>query len=280
LNFQGHIRYDLQKAWALMEYAGYDMTPFREVWRRQEAGERAETALDPVVLILGSVLTVAGVGVSLALVRRYWEQHVAPEPETLQRSRQWKRVQDAIALKKSPRMSEKVQAQELFQQLAKDETLAPNLVIYSMLNLCDLLMGEVKAYGEQAVYLEAQRLSDQIYNIAQEQGSSAVLIEALVLRSKFALLEGNIAKADKLLKQAAVTANEKRLSKFAEKVTQEQFAMEKEYEEWEQLIADAAPIRDRLEYSRLQNYIASAVKVLEQEEAITGSSTASKDYYS
>jgi ABC-type transport system substrate-binding protein len=31
LRFQGHIRYSIEKAWALMEYAGYDMTPFRVI---------------------------------------------------------------------------------------------------------------------------------------------------------------------------------------------------------------------------------------------------------
>lgn len=38
LRFQGHIRYELSKSWALMEHAGYDMNPFRK-WILEDGGE-------------------------------------------------------------------------------------------------------------------------------------------------------------------------------------------------------------------------------------------------
>ncbi|MFQ5980978.1 MAG: ABC transporter substrate-binding protein [Candidatus Heimdallarchaeota archaeon] len=280
LEFQGHIRYSVAKAQALMEKAGYDMAPFREAVRREEAGEQKDQSLEPLPLLIASGVTIAVVGAALILGRRYWQQYkLAQEPPSLRLSRQRKQLMDAMQLKQSPRMSEKAQAQEIFQQLANAEVLVPDLSMYAMLNLCDLFMDEVRAYGEHSVFLEAQRLSNRISNIAHEQGASNVLVEALLLRSKFALLEGNISKADKLLARAATVAKENYLSRLAEKVAEEQFAMEKEYEQWERLITEAAPIRERLEYSRLQNYIASAVRVMEQEESIADLSDASKHSY-
>jgi hypothetical protein len=269
LKFQGHIRYNRNKAWALMEKAGYDMTAFREaVHREKKAGERVDPTLEPLPILLASAGTVALVGAALILGRRYWQQYMAAEPEALQRSKQRERVMEAIRLKKSPRIAEKAQAQELFQQLVNDNTLSPELSMYAMLNLCDMLLDEARAYGEQKVLDNAEGLSSRIYKIAQEQGSGSVIIEALLLQSKFALLEGQVAQADKLLAQAASVANEKRLPKLGSKVAQERATLTKEVSRWEELTAQAAPLRDRLEQARLQDYIASAVLVIELEEGL------------
>ncbi|MFQ5980979.1 MAG: ABC transporter substrate-binding protein [Candidatus Heimdallarchaeota archaeon] len=269
LEFQGHIRYNVAKAQALMEKAGYDMNTFREAVRLEGEGASPSQDIEPLPLLLASGVIIAIVGAILVLSRRYWQQYLlTKDPPALRLSRQRKQLLDAIQLKRSPRLSEKAQAQDIFQQLAKAEVLVPELSIYSMLNLCDLLMDEVRAYGEQAVLDEAQKLSNRIYDIAHNQGSSSVLVEALLLQSKFALLEGSITRADKLLTQAATVATGRQIPKLAQKVAHEQSVMEKEYSRWEQLITDASPIRERLEQARLQDYIASAVQVIEQEEAI------------
>ncbi|MFW9914528.1 MAG: ABC transporter substrate-binding protein [Candidatus Thorarchaeota archaeon] len=280
LKFQGHIRYSPDKAWALMEKAGYDMTPFRETLRREETGERADPSLEPLPLLVASGVTVAIVGAALVLSRYYWESsQLARDPAALKQNRQRKQVMAAIKLKQSSRMGKKAKAQDLFQQLAKDETLAPELTIYVLLNLCDLLIDEVKAYGERAVFLEAERLSLRIHRIAQEQQSDAMLVEALLMQSKFKLLEGNLNKVDKLLAQAATVAEEKQLRRYMEKVAMEQSAMKEEYRMWQTMIADAAPLRERLQYARLQDYIASAVRVIEQEKGISDLSDAPKYNY-
>ncbi|MFW9914525.1 MAG: ABC transporter substrate-binding protein [Candidatus Thorarchaeota archaeon] len=265
LKFQGHIRYSVRKAQALMEKAGYDMTAFREAVKREEAGEQAERSLEPLPFLLASAGTVTLVGAALILGRRYWQQYLATEPETLQLSKQRKRVMKAIKLKQSSRMGEKAQAQELFQQMANDETLAPELTIYSMLNLCDMLLDEVRTYGETSVFHEAELLSNRIQTMAQQQDSSALQVEALLLQSKFALLEGKITRADKLLEQAATAATTHNLPKLAKKVTQEQAMLAKEVNRWETLTTEATPIQERLEHARLQDYIASAVRVIELE---------------
>ncbi|MFW9914527.1 MAG: ABC transporter substrate-binding protein [Candidatus Thorarchaeota archaeon] len=268
LEFQGHIRYNPNKAWALMEKAGYDMTPFREAAHREEAGEQPERGLEPLPLLLASASTLALVGAAFILGRRYWQQHITGESEALQLSRQRKRVMQAIKLRQSPRMAEKAQAQELFQQLANDKTLTPELAMYSMLNLCDMLLDEVRAYGDQAVLREAEALSNRIAAVARKQKSGSVLVEALLLQSKFALLEGKITQADNLLIQASAVAEEKGTPKLAKKAAQEQAALASEVKHWEALSTEATPLRERLDQTRLQNYIAAAVRLIEIEERL------------
>ncbi|MFX0114945.1 MAG: ABC transporter substrate-binding protein, partial [Candidatus Hodarchaeota archaeon] len=61
IKFQGHIRYNIDKAWALMEKAGYDMDPFRAAVK---AGQEELEGEDSPVPILPVLLTVLGLGVA------------------------------------------------------------------------------------------------------------------------------------------------------------------------------------------------------------------------
>ncbi|MHA2499756.1 MAG: hypothetical protein ACXAEL_09355, partial [Candidatus Hodarchaeales archaeon] len=58
LEFQGHLRYDLHKAWALMELAGYAMKPFREYYGETTPAhtETREPFLSPYMVILAIVI--------------------------------------------------------------------------------------------------------------------------------------------------------------------------------------------------------------------------------
>jgi ABC-type oligopeptide transport system substrate-binding subunit len=64
IKFQGHIRYDLDKAWALMEKAGYDMDPWREA-----VGEETRTEEDSPLPVLPILFAVMGLAV-LRFIRR------------------------------------------------------------------------------------------------------------------------------------------------------------------------------------------------------------------
>ncbi|MHA2371258.1 MAG: tetratricopeptide repeat protein, partial [Candidatus Hodarchaeales archaeon] len=65
---------------------------------------------------------------------------------------------EALVLKVSPRIKDKAKAQETLQQLVEDGTANYMVTITAMLNLCELLLEELKAYGETAVLNEAKDL--------------------------------------------------------------------------------------------------------------------------
>jgi ABC-type transport system substrate-binding protein len=56
LKFQGHIRYNVDKAWALMEKAGYNMDPFREAVQAAEEEEEDEDTPLPILPVVFAVL--------------------------------------------------------------------------------------------------------------------------------------------------------------------------------------------------------------------------------
>jgi hypothetical protein len=218
-------------------------------------------------IILGFGFIGSAIGLVFALNRHYFNQYLSQSPPAiLQQNDPHLRLAQAIELKKSPRLADKAKTQQLLKQIIQEDILPPDLVIYGMLNLCELLLDEVRAYGELEAFREADELSNQIYDIALEQGSTSLLVDALLFRSKFALLNGTVAEADRLLREALAVAEEKGLARLTEKVLREKESLEKEVVRWEDLITRAAPLRERLEHARLQDYIADAVRIIKLEE--------------
>ncbi|MFW9914319.1 MAG: tetratricopeptide repeat protein [Candidatus Thorarchaeota archaeon] len=172
------------------------------------------------------------------------------------------RLAQALVLKASPRIRDKGRAQELFQQLIDEDMVHFVVTQGAMVSLCELLLDELKAYGELSVFQEASSLVDKLYSLAQNRQSFSLIITSLILKAKFAMIEGDLAIAAQYLEQARVTAEEKGLERLAEKVTGERDQLEMQFETWEQLIQRNAPFRERVEHARIIDYLKKAEKLV------------------
>ncbi len=132
----------------------------------------------------------------------------------------------------------------------------------AMLNLCELLLDELKTYGEINVLQEAKSLVDKLYSLAQDRHSHSLVVNSLILKAKFAMIEGDLTTAAQYLEQAKVNAEEKSLGRLAEKVTTEKHQLEAQYDTWEQLIQRNAPFHERVEHARLSEYLNRAEKLI------------------
>ncbi|MFQ5980583.1 MAG: tetratricopeptide repeat protein [Candidatus Heimdallarchaeota archaeon] len=175
------------------------------------------------------------------------------------------RVAQALVLKASPRIRDKARAQELLQQLIEEEMVHFLYTKLAMLNLCELLLDELKAYGEADVLQEAKSLVDTLYGLAQAQHSHSLAANSLILQAKFAMIEGDLIAAAQYLEQARVTAEENSLGRLAEKVTAEKQDMEAQYDTWRDLIQRNASFEERLEQARLTDYVKAAKQVVSME---------------
>ncbi|MFQ5981226.1 MAG: tetratricopeptide repeat protein [Candidatus Heimdallarchaeota archaeon] len=181
-------------------------------------------------------------------------QHIA-EQEDYKNLSQCYRVAQALVLKTSPRIRDKARAQELLQQLIEEEMVWFDNAQLAMLHLCELLLDELKTYGEVKVLQEAKSLVDRLYSLAQDRHSHSLVVNSLILRAKFAMIEGDLIAAAQYLEQARVTTEEKGLGRLAEKVTAEKQQLEAQYDTWEQLIQRNAPFRERVEHARVTDYL-------------------------
>ena len=175
---------------------------------------------------------------------------------------QYYRLAHAIILKNSTRMSEKVKAQEILHDLVNEKEFSYNITFHAMLSLCELLVDELKLFGEEEVQKQVKSLLKRINVMAFEQHASPLIVQTLVLQAKFSLVEGNAQQANTLLDKAKVTANESGLELLADKVSKEQEHLYRELDKWKELFNRNAPLVERLDMAQLNDYISNALDMV------------------
>ncbi|MHA2252934.1 MAG: tetratricopeptide repeat-containing sensor histidine kinase, partial [Candidatus Kariarchaeaceae archaeon] len=170
------------------------------------------------------------------------------------------RLAEAAILQQSTRMSKKVEAHELFEEVIAEELVDYELTVFAMLNLCEFLIIELKSSGEKEVLVEIQTILEKLYEMATEQESHPLLIEILIIQSKLALLDFNISEAESFLENARDIAEEKGLEQFTLKISYLQRQLENEASKLTQL-AKQIPIEERIEQLDIENYLKEAAQV-------------------
>jgi tetratricopeptide (TPR) repeat protein len=174
------------------------------------------------------------------------------------------RLAEALVLKQSKRMRDKVQAQDLLSQIVNEEGVWFEWTTLAIINYCDLLLFEVKSFGDPEVWAEAKTLIQQFSTKAQDQQLFPEIIEALLLRAKFSTIEGELQQALKYYDQAKLTATQKNLDLLAQKITGERRTFEQEFEKWQEMIQRNASLQERLKMARIEEYIQDAIKMAAQ----------------
>ncbi|MHA2029442.1 MAG: tetratricopeptide repeat protein, partial [Candidatus Kariarchaeaceae archaeon] len=113
---------------------------------------------------------------------------------------------EGLILKFSPRVKQKIIAQEIFEELLEEE-LDFEMRSEILLHLSDLLIDELRTYSEPAVLLELNKLNTQIYQMAKSQNNQYLAVEALILKAKMEIISTNFTEADKLFEDASVLAD-------------------------------------------------------------------------
>jgi len=174
---------------------------------------------------------------------------------------QYARLVEALILKTSPRLKDKVKAQEILEQIAEETSTNFSITSTAMLNLCDLHIFELKASGEKAVLQETKTLVRRLTTRARQQHSFSSVVDALILQAKLAMVEGDLIVATQLLDQAQMTAEEKGLTRLGKKATTENQLLEAQYDNWQHLIESNAPYTTRLKQAQVEDYLTEALKM-------------------
>lgn len=185
--------------------------------------------------------------------------HERTPHETIYHQRQ---LAEALLLKQSKRMADQVQAQAILQQLLTEKNLFFVWTRFALFHLCELLLIEVKSFGDPEVWEEAKALIHQFYTQAQDRHSFSMIGQALLLRAKVATIDGDLQQALDYYEQARLMAEEKNLGGLSQKVDVEQERFEAEFEKWRALIQRNASLQERLTQSQLDDYIQQVQKLV------------------
>ncbi|MFX0116730.1 MAG: tetratricopeptide repeat protein [Candidatus Hodarchaeota archaeon] len=173
-----------------------------------------------------------------------------------------KRFAEALVLKMSKRGTKKLQAQQAFQEIVEEEIIEYDITVLAILNLCELLILEVKiSEAKEELLAEIVTLSTKLYEMAQDQKAPMVIIMALILQAKIAMVEGGLKKATGLLDNAIIMADEKKLGNLLMKARFEQETLAADLEKWEELSRRNASIKERFQQARFDDYHLEALKL-------------------
>ena len=168
------------------------------------------------------------------------------------------KLSEAISLKQERRAKYKFQAQQILEEIVKQEVIDHELTLFAMFNLCEILLDELKTYGENEVLREFENLSKKVFELAKSKNTSSWIVDALLLQHKLDLIKGNLDEASVKLDNALQITKVENDEMLEKKVISERINFEKEIVKWETLTTEGASIINRIEQAGLVEYIQKA----------------------
>lgn len=165
------------------------------------------------------------------------------------------RVNKALILKTSSRSRNRLEAEELLKQVLDEDIVIWEITLRAILNLCDLLLVELKFTNDIDLLNEINPLITQLLYIAENQNSSWIMCEAYFLQAKLALIILDIEEARRLLTKAQNTAEKNGLKLLAKKISNEHDELLKQLAMWEDLKSSKVSIGKRIELAHLNELI-------------------------
>lgn len=169
-------------------------------------------------------------------------------------------VANALLLRQSGRVTTVAQAQVIFSEVADGSVHDIRLNVLAMLNLCDMLLDEVRATGGREAFMEMEEMVGRLAEIARDQDSYTILTETYLLRSKIALVELQVEEARRFLQEAQEIAEEKELVRLAMRVSREHDELLAQLGRWRQLISTDSSLRERIELAGLEGLLDNMIR--------------------
>ncbi|MFX1493707.1 MAG: nitrilase-related carbon-nitrogen hydrolase [Promethearchaeota archaeon] len=174
------------------------------------------------------------------------------------------RLGEAIIMANKKRAKHRFQAQQIFEELLEVK-FDFQIEFEIQVNLCDLLLEELKYSGDEEILVEIQDLLHKISDVAYKQRSIITLVELYSLQAKLALIEGNVELTKDLLNKAISIAENKGIELLSKKLKVQQNQLINQIEEWKVLFIRNSKLQEQIEFLNLKEYVTDAIsEVLEK----------------
>jgi len=156
----------------------------------------------------------------------------------------WYLMAKAYMMKTSTRMRDRVEAQALFKELI--DRASEDVLIFSLSNLCDLLLEELSMNNDPEILDEIIPLITKSLDIAETAHNYFWLAETKLLQAKLALIQMNIDEAKKLMVEAQRIADLHGLDLLAWGISSEHDKLLNQIDVWDKVKKEEAPISERI----------------------------------
>ncbi len=155
----------------------------------------------------------------------------------------------AIILKASSRPKNWIQAliilEEVVEEIWEGKIIDQELIIISLINLCELLMNEFSISGENEVMYELEKYTNKLEEIANKQKILSyhlrlevknIQLLTIWLKTIYSLADSDLRKVKTLIEEARDMADEEGLVQLAEKINQQQSRLYNQLLQWNEFI--------------------------------------------
>jgi tetratricopeptide (TPR) repeat protein len=149
----------------------------------------------------------------------------------------------ALILKSKGRPKYWMQAIDLLEKIVSESIRTYETTLVALINLCELLLNEYSISGDEEVLTDLKTHSSRLLDIAQNQNSYILRVEAyhiritiLWLQAQHTKMEINMQNARRLLQEAHELAESHGLNKLAAKITNQNDKMLEKLENWDEFI--------------------------------------------
>ncbi len=165
------------------------------------------------------------------------------------------RLCQAMLLKNGQRLRDLLEAQRIFEELAHEEVVSHELTITALLEYCRLLLHEHRLTKLEEVLLQTRKNLEKLLNIAKQQHSHSLVARTYWLLAKVSLVEGNISKAQQLLLQAQMTAEEMGLNPLAAQISEDHDDLILQPDTWKSEVVNTTSLSERIRRAKLDTLI-------------------------
>ncbi len=160
-----------------------------------------------------------------------------------------------LYLKSQPRLTPKMEAKKIFEQIIKEKIIDYRISVIAMLNLCDLLLLEYRVVNHPDILKEISKIIEQLTALSLEQQSYTLYAEVLIIKAKIALLKNELEYAGEILDEALKTTHEKNLKHIQEKVQHEIDVMKEQVKTWNEFYKKNFDHIERMKKTEIQQYL-------------------------
>ncbi|MFX1251752.1 MAG: tetratricopeptide repeat protein [Promethearchaeota archaeon] len=162
------------------------------------------------------------------------------------------RVAESLVLKTSGLSLKRGEAEKILLEFVKEDVGDHELVVLALLSLCDLLLTDLRAFGDPEVLTYLHPLVNQLEKVNQLHHSYWLLASTYVFKSKLALLELDIRGAQKFLTEARQAAEKYHLQRLVVQITAEQELFREQKDNWNYLAKRNASMVERLDLAMIE----------------------------
>lgn len=172
----------------------------------------------------------------------------------------WYLLDKALLLKVSLNAHDRGKAEEIFIQLLETGDLTHDASYTVLINLCELLLNELRNTNELSVLDKLNQFLGQLLMLAEESHSYWIMGETYLLLAKLALLSLDLKEARRLLTQGQQIAEKYGIKLLAMKISNEHDDLLKQLKMWENLKESTSSLRERMDFAQLNEQMENIVR--------------------